>query len=279
MRIQPKSAETLRTYEQGSEQTRSSNLWIGSVCILLLLCICFSALTSVSGIRSQGCLCLVKLFVLPIAAMSPCVYLSVCQLQPCLCVYLCLLSTAVDNGRLECQLDLTSTGTDFLEVLDNLHAVLVGNLAKDNVLAIQPGSDDGGDEELGAVGVGTCVGHGQETRSGVLHLEVLVCEFLAVDGLATSAIATSEVSTLQHELRNDAVELATLVSEALLASAESTEVLGSLWDYIVIEVEVDTTPLGRRNSTTGSFSISSSFVKSSVGVFDVEPGFDGHVGG
>lgn len=37
--------------------------------------------------------------------------------------------------------------------------------------------------------------------------------------------------------------------------------------------------LTRRNSTTGSFSISSSFVKSSVGVFDVEPGFDGHVGG
>jgi hypothetical protein len=120
-------------------------------------------------------------------------------------VYLCLLSTAVDNGRLEGQLDLTSTGTGFLEVLDNLHAVLVGNLAKDNVLAIQPGSDDGGDEELGAVAritvstqvetilpnylrVGTCVGHGQETRSGVLHLEVLVCEFLAVDGLATSAL-------------------------------------------------------------------------------------------
>jgi hypothetical protein len=49
---------------------------------------------------------------------------------------------------------------------------------------------------------------------------------------------------LQHELRNDAVKLASLVAEALLASAESTEVLGSLWDYIVIEIEVDTTPLG-----------------------------------
>lgn len=36
--------------------------------------------------------------------------------------------------------------------------------------------------------VGTCVGHGQETRSGMLHLEVLVCEFLAVDRLATSAL-------------------------------------------------------------------------------------------
>lgn len=40
------------------------------------------------------------------------------------------------------------------------------------------------------------------------------------------------------------MELATLVAKALLASAESTEVLGSLWNYIVVEVEVDTTPLG-----------------------------------
>jgi hypothetical protein len=32
-------------------------------------------------------------------------------------------------------------------------------------------------------------------------------------------IATSEVTTLQHELRDDAVELAALVAEALLASA------------------------------------------------------------
>ena len=29
------------------------------------------------------------------------------------------------------------------------------------------------------------------------------------------------------------------ISEALLAGAESTEVLSGLWDYIVVEVEVD----------------------------------------
>ena len=29
------------------------------------------------------------------------------------------------------------------------------------------------------------------------------------------------------------------ISKALLASAKSTEVLGSLWDYIVVQVEVD----------------------------------------
>lgn len=52
-------------------------------------------------------------------------------------------------------------------------------------------------------------------------------------------IATSEVTTLQHELRDDAVELAALVAEALLAGAESTEILSGLGDYIVVEGEVD----------------------------------------
>jgi len=57
-------------------------------------------------------------------------------------------------------------------------------------------------------------------------------------------IATSEVTTLQHELRNDAVELAALVSKALLAGAESAEILGSLWHYIIVELEVDAASMG-----------------------------------
>ena len=52
-------------------------------------------------------------------------------------------------------------------------------------------------------------------------------------------ITASEVSTLKHELRNDTVEFAALVAEALLAGAEGTEVLGSLWDNVVEELEVD----------------------------------------
>ena len=138
------------------------------------------------------------------------------------------------------------------------------------MLAIEPGGDDGGDEELRTVAmiismsffseiddvrVGTSIGHGEKTWFSVLLLEVLICEFLAVDGFATSTlyhvqlnslllleksyIATSEVTTLQHELRNDSVELAALVAEALLACAESAEVLGRLGDYIVVELEVD----------------------------------------
>lgn len=83
--------------------------------------------------------------------------------------------------------------------------IIVGNLAEDDVLAIEPRGDDGGDEELGAVAfcllasshsskvghllrVGAGVGHGQEEGLGVLQLEVLVGELLAVDGLAAGAL-------------------------------------------------------------------------------------------
>lgn len=69
------------------------------------------------------------------------------------------------------------------------------------------------------------------------------CALLAILGIGTD-IAACEVSTLQHELWDDAVELAALVSKALLASAKSTEIFGGLGDYIVIEVEVDAAFLG-----------------------------------
>jgi hypothetical protein len=52
-------------------------------------------------------------------------------------------------------------------------------------------------------------------------------------------IATSEVTALEHELGDDAVEGRVSVSKALLASAESTEVLGGLGDDVVVEGEVD----------------------------------------
>jgi len=133
------------------------------------------------------------------------------------------------------------------------------------VLAIEPRRDDGGDEELGAVSVWASICHREQARSGVLSLEVLVCKFLAVDRLATSAITTGEVSSLQHELWDDAMELAALVSESLLASAKSTEVLSSFGDYIVVELEVDAGLLG--------------LLVVRGGVLDVEVSGHAHVGG
>ena len=91
------------------------------------------------------------------------------------------------------------------------------------------------------------------------ELEVLVGKLLAVDGLSTSAllenvsvlrsaqlwcvvfsyVATGEVTTLEHELGDDTVELGAGVAEALLAGAESAEVLSGLGDNIIVEGEVD----------------------------------------
>jgi hypothetical protein len=58
-----------------------------------------------------------------------------------------------------------------------------------------------------------------------------------------SYVTTGEVTTLEHELRDDTVERRALVAKALLTSAEASEVLGSLGDNIVEEVESDPSTL------------------------------------
>jgi len=135
-----------------------------------------------------------------------------------------------------------------LDLLDDL--VALEHFAEDDMLAVQPRSDGGGDEELGAVGVLAGVGHAccrlcvsdmlgsicatvpqrtQKTLLGVLQLEVLVGELVAVDALAASAVALGEVTTLDHELFDNAVEVGALVAEALLAGSKGTEVLSGLY--------------------------------------------------
>ena len=119
---------------------------------------------------------------------------------------------------------------------------------------------NGSNEELGAVGVGSGVGHGQGARLGVLELEVLILELVAIDcraerlincalarrlhtqraretltGLSTSAIALGEVAALDHEVLDHTVEGRALVAEALLASGEGAEVLSRLGNSLSVE--------------------------------------------
>ena len=55
------------------------------------------------------------------------------------------------------------------------------------MLAIEPRSVDGADEELAPVGAGSGVGHGQDALPDVRQLKVLVVEFGAVDAFAPGA--------------------------------------------------------------------------------------------
>lgn len=153
------------------------------------------------------------------------------------------------------KLELTTVGNDNLlgsaagirshrlDLFDNVHALL--NLAEDDVLTIEPAGDDGGDEELGTVSVTASVGHREETGAIVLKLEVLVLELGSVDRLTTSTVSSSKVTALKHELRDDTVENAPLIMEAvaLLASAKGAEIFGSLRDDIGKELEGDAADL------------------------------------
>lgn len=58
------------------------------------------------------------------------------------------------------------------------------NFAKDDVFAIQPWSLNGGDEELGAIGVFASIGHAEPASAVVLQFEVLVRETVSIDALA-----------------------------------------------------------------------------------------------
>jgi hypothetical protein len=62
-----------------------------------------------------------------------------------------LQNTGSGNSGLLVVLDLSAAGASSLKRLDDVEGLLISNLAEDDVLAIEPTGDDGGDKELGAV--------------------------------------------------------------------------------------------------------------------------------
>merc|ERR1719244_2389345 len=121
-------------------------------------------------------------------------------------------------------------GAKTFNLLDDIHSL--HNLAKHHMLPVQALSLSSAEEELGPIGVGASISHGQNARSGVLQLEILILKLGTIDRLATCAISCSEVTSLAHEVRNHPVERRSLESEPLLASTESTEVLRSLGNHV-----------------------------------------------
>lgn len=59
--------------------------------------------------------------------------------------------TTVGDGGLRVMLDGATAGTNSLESLHNIHTRLVSHLAENDVAAVQPRGNHGGDKELGTV--------------------------------------------------------------------------------------------------------------------------------
>jgi len=148
-------------------------------------------------------------------------------------------------------------GSEGLDLLDDIHAF--DDLAEYNVLAIQPLGLGGTQEELTAVGVGASVSHGQDSRSGMLQLEVLVLELVSIDRLSSGSVVVGEVTALAHEVGDDTVEGRSLEPVPLLSGAQGTEVLGGLGDNVLTQLHDNTS----NGSTIGG---------------NIEEGTDTHVG-
>ena len=90
--------------------------------------------------------------------------------------------------------------------------------------AIQVVSGDCADEELTTISIRSSIGHRQNTGACVLQNEVLVIKFLTENRSSTPSIAVGEIASLDHEVGDDSMENAPLVSVPLGGS-----IAKSLW--------------------------------------------------
>lgn len=114
------------------------------------------------------------------------------------------------------------------------------------MLPVEPRRLRGADKKLRSVGVGTRVRHGEDPRPGVLLREVLVLELIAVDRLPAGPVPGGEIASLAHEPGDHAVEGRSLeverlplLSDAFLAGAEGSEVLGGVRRRVFVKLHHD----------------------------------------
>lgn len=127
---------------------------------------------------------------------------------------------------------------NLFDIFDDVHAV--EDPTEDDVSSVQMACLDGANEELSAIGITSCVGHGYNARSGVLELEVFIVELAAIDRVAASAVSAFKVSALDHERADHTVEFGALVTKPFLARGKSTEVLSSPRHIFAVKTDDDT---------------------------------------
>lgn len=104
---------------------------------------------------------------------------------------------------------MNSDGVDLVASDDGVDDILSrGSLSKDGVLAVEVWGGKVCDEKLRAVGVGSGVGHGED--AGFVMATVGFAFALELVAGATRAGA-GRATTLDHEVRNDAVEVKSVV--------------------------------------------------------------------
>ena len=144
------------------------------------------------------------------------------------------LTRVNDSDPLGASAGLGSIG---FNLSNNVHTL--DNLSEHDMPAVQPGSPDQANEKLGPIGVGSRIGHAQDSRSSMLQLEVLVFKLVAVNRLASSSVVVFKVTTLAHKVGDHAVESGILISHSLFSSAKSTEILSGLGDHICSQLHDD----------------------------------------
>ena len=113
------------------------------------------------------------------------------------------------------------------------------------MLLVEPTGLGEEDEELGAVGILTVVGHGYPTRATVGEGEIFVIETFAVDTLASGAVSDGDVSHLKHEVWHDSVDRSVLVVEhlatLLVTLGDGGEVHDGHWSRLAEESDCEAT--------------------------------------
>jgi len=161
--------------------------------------------------------------------------------------YLCILFFILKIFNLELSAvgndDFLSSGsalaTDFLDVSHDVHAF--ADLAKNNVFAVQPRSNSGGNKKLATIGVRSAIGHRQQTWSNVLSDKVFVSKFLTINRFSAGSVLSSEVTALAHESWNNSMERRAFVAHTFFAGAKRSKVFNGFRYIGVVHVENDST--------------------------------------